>query len=121
MIAEQKIHQSTALYIPNDLDFLVFEVSGPMSKENYQHFLKDRLTIAKLLKSYMFESVLRQKLVVTKNIGYDFTLRNTVHDTALLMPILNIFDLLKYFRSISQPIKTTHRKDTLGYLKIYSG
>lgn len=45
-----------------DSKFFSLEVSGPIQKEDYNYFLKDRLKIAKNLKC-IFKSIFRQKLV----------------------------------------------------------
>ncbi|KAI9365701.1 hypothetical protein BD770DRAFT_356515 [Pilaira anomala] len=80
------------------LDFLVVEISGPMLKEDYVHYLKDRLKIAKSLK-HVFKSILRQKLIVSsvKNLRlYGIQVyKNIIYLYSLSMPIMNLFCFVK--------------------------
>ncbi|KAI9253731.1 hypothetical protein EDC94DRAFT_662621 [Helicostylum pulchrum] len=71
-----------------NLDLLLVEVSGPMWKEDYIHFLKDRLEIAKNLRK-ISKSMFRKSFVlgrlgssesdkVKKNVGTEATVWRNV-------------------------------------------
>jgi hypothetical protein len=53
-----------------DIDLMVVEVSGPNNKEEYDHFIKDRLKIAKNLKTIM-KLIMRKKVVIEDEIIED--------------------------------------------------
>lgn len=103
-----------------NLEFFLLEVSGPMQKEDYNHFLKDRLKIAKSLKC-IFKSILRQKLVVSDatNIKlYGVQLyRNNIYVYTLLMPIMNIFCFVEALSFKIPTNQATYVKDTPRYIK----
>lgn len=103
-----------------NLQFFVLEVSGPMHKENYNHFIQDRLKIAKNLK-YIFKSILRQKLVVSDaaNIKlYGVHLyRNTVYVYTLSMPMINMYCFAKVYSFKIPEDQATYLKDTPRYVK----
>ena len=97
-----------------------------MAKEDYVHFLKDRLKIAKNLK-YMMKRISRQKPVVTdaSNLKlYEIQVyRNVIYVYVLLMPIIKFFCFVKVANFIiptnqaMSPIKT---QDRLIYSTLFS-
>lgn len=77
-----------------NMDLMVVEVSGGNSKEEYDHFIKDRIKIAKNLK-VMMKHIMRKKLIVgeiseVQLLGMQ-VYHNRLYLYALTMPLLNIF------------------------------
>lgn len=102
------------------LNILLVEVSGPMNKEDYIHFLKDRLKIAKNLK-YMYKSITRQKLVLSDAPGLELyglqVYRNYIYVYALQMPILNFFCFVEVLKFKIPTNPATSLKDTPRFFK----
>ncbi|KAL9537115.1 hypothetical protein MBANPS3_012070 [Mucor bainieri] len=76
------------------LDYALLEVSGPMHKEAFTHFLKDRLKLAKNLKQ-LFKSIARKKMVLDEITALRLfgmhVYRNKIHLYCLSMPLLDMY------------------------------
>ncbi|CAO3681726.1 unnamed protein product [Rhizopus stolonifer] len=82
------------IYSPKlNLDILLLEVSDPMHKENYSHFLKDRLKIAKNLKKIL-KSQFRKSFVLSEMIKFDIPVQPISYAKELPLYIKNLMKML---------------------------
>ncbi|KAL7330105.1 hypothetical protein PS15p_205092 [Mucor circinelloides] len=109
------------IYSPKlNLDLLLLEVSGPMHKEYYTHFLKNYLKIAKNLKNIL-KNQFRKSFVLTEarnvNVFGLHTYRNTFRLYCMSMPLLNFYyfsEVIKFDIPV-QPV--SYAKELPLYIK----